>query len=114
MLRPGVLSHRSFVYEEQFKAKYKLVGLVETHVEHPRDLDLRARAPAQGFDSYSNPAMKYSSTKGTHGGEVILTPKFTYSEPIEQIILETANNPNDETLGMPVWRLALAKCRSSL
>ena len=88
---------QSFVYEEELKAKYKVIGFVETHVESSRDPYLHTRASAQGFDSFSNPAMKYSSTSGTHGGEVILSPKYIYCVPIQQIILETANNANDET-----------------
>ena len=72
------------------------MGFVETHVPICRDPDLYARASSQGYDSVSNVAMNYSSTTGTHGGEMILTAKCTHSMPLEDVILQAAKNANDE------------------
>ena len=84
------------ILANEFKDKYQVVGLVETHVLQARDPDLHARAIAQGFVSSSNPAMKYVDSEGNHGGEMILAAKHTYSMPIDSTILDNARMSNDE------------------
>ena len=87
---------QSFVYTDDFKNRYQVIGLVETHYGHERLPDLQARATAMGFNSVANPAMNYVLTQGNHGGEAILTAKHTFSLPIDPIILEAAQTANLE------------------
>ena len=76
--------------------EYQIFGLVETHVPLSRDTEILAKARQHFHDAVSSPAMVYSDTGGTHGGEAIFSAKHVFSLPIDQDIIDLATSVNDE------------------
>lgn len=89
-------SARSVIFSDEYKEKYQVIGVVETHTTTESNADFIAQANGQGFSIESNVAMKYGDSLGNHGGEAILASKFTYSIPIDAEILEASSSINDE------------------
>ena len=82
------LQAKSEIFSDEFKSKFQVVGVVETHTNVESNTDMKAQASAQGFSVDANVAMQYSNTMGNHGGEAVFAFKFTYSIPIEPEIIE--------------------------
>jgi hypothetical protein len=82
------------VFSDDFKKKFQVVGLVETHLTPANEPDLIARAAVQGYQASSNCAQQYDNSSGNHGGEAILTAKSTYSIPIDCNIMEASVSVN--------------------
>ena len=84
------------MFSDEFKQKFQIVGLVETHLDPTNEPDMISRRMKMGYDAASNPAQKYSLSTGNHGGEAILTTKYTYSIPIAPIVLASSVSVNLE------------------
>jgi len=87
---------QSEIFSDIFKSQYQVIGIVETHNDIQKDIDMNARANSQGFNISTNHAMQYDHTLGNHGGEAILASKPTFSLPPDADVMETARNVNDE------------------
>jgi len=100
----------NFVFDAQFKAKYQYAALVETHTKGSTADDLEAKARAHGFRAHCNHAQPSLETKGSHGGEVILSQEYLYAIPVAAAAQEVASSVNDSTSRYTACEIRVGSC----
>ena len=93
---------KSWVFSANFKQRYDIMNLVETHVSQGALSDFRAIASREHLDTFcTSVSQSPLSISGNHGGEAILANKSLYCMPILQTVVVHQGPLSDSNVADP-------------